>query len=559
MNIPLTPIRFLRYAEQQFPHRTAVVCGKERFTYAQFAERADRLAGALRKTGVRAGDRVAFLSMNCHRLLEAYYGVVEAGAVLLPLNIRLAAQELAYILNDSGASVLFLQSCFLGLCESFRSKLSTVKAFFSLDAGAQADWLSAQNYEALLSGSPAHRADIMQVDENSLAELFYTSGTSAEPKGVMLTHRNIYLHALNAGLAMHTDNESVELHTIPLFHANGWGVAHFLTLLGGKHVMMQKFDPPEVFRLIEAERVNYCSLVPAMATALVNCPERQKYDLSSLKRISLGGAASSPTLVREVEEKLGCTCFSGYGLTETAPVLTISPMKPGLSWEGDQRFTGQAMTGYPIPGVELRVVDADDQDVPRDGQSMGEIVARSDGVLEGYWQEPAATAEALRGGWFHTGDMATWNEEGYILIVDRKKDIIVSGGENISSLEVEKILLAHPAVLEVAIIPVPDQVWGEVPKALVVLKPGMQAGASELIEHCRARLAHYKCPRSVEYLESLPRTGTGKVLKRDLRKKYWQGRDTIRPEFATQEEKKSVVGPKVVSAAQGAERPSKTK
>jgi fatty-acyl-CoA synthase len=296
-----------------------------------------------------------------------------------------------------------------------------------------------------------------------------------------------------------------------------------------------------------------------MATALVNCPERQKYDLSSLKRISLGGAASSPTLVREVEEKLGCTCFSGYGLTETAPVLTISPMKPGLSWEGDQRFAGQAMTGYPIPGVELRVVDADDQDVPRDGQSMGEIVARSDGVLEGYWQQPAATAEALRGGWFHTGDMATWNEEGYILIVDRKKDIIVSGGENISSLEVEKILLSHPAVLEVAIIPVPDQVWGEVPKALVVLKPGMQAGASELIEHCRARLAHYKCPRSVEYLESLPRTGTGKVLKRDLRKKYWQGRDTIRPEFATQEEKKTVEGPKVVSAARGAERPSHKK
>jgi fatty-acyl-CoA synthase len=559
MNIPLTPIRFLRYAEQQFPHRTAVVCGKERFTYAQFAERAGRLAGALRKTGVRAGDRVAFLSMNCHRLLEAYYGVVEAGAVLLPLNIRLAAQELAYILNDSGASVLFLQSCFLGLCESFRSKLSTVKAFFSLDAGAQADWMSAQNYEALLSGAPAHRADIMQVDENSLAELFYTSGTSAEPKGVMLTHRNIYLHALNAGLAMHTDNESVELHTIPLFHANGWGVAHFLTLLGGKHVMMQKFDPPEVFRLIEAERVNYCSLVPAMATALVNCPERQKYDLSSLKRISLGGAASSPTLVREVEEKLGCTCFSGYGLTETAPVLTISPMKPGLSWEGDQRFVGQAMTGYPIPGVELRVVDENDQDVARDGLSVGEIVARSDGVLEGYWQQPAATAEALRGGWFHTGDMATWNEEGYILIVDRKKDIIVSGGENISSLEVEKILLSHPAVLEVAIIPVPDQVWGEVPKGLVVLKPGMQAGASELIEHCRARLAHYKCPRSIEYVESLPRTGTGKVLKRDLRKKYWQGRDTIRPEFATQEEKKTVEESKVISAAQGAERPSQKK
>ena len=533
MNIPLTPIRFLRYAEQQYPQRTAVVCGKVRFTYAQFAERVGRLAGALRESGTRPGDRVAFLSTNCHRLLEAYYGVVEAGAVLLPLNIRLAPQELAYILNDSGACVLFLESQFLELVESFRSKLTTVKTFYSLDRAPQDGWISAQNFEALLSSAPPYRADILQVDENSLAELFYTSGTSAEPKGVMLTHRNIYLHALNATLALHTDNESVELHTIPLFHANGWGVAHFLTLLGGKHVMVKKFDPPEVFRLIEAERVHHCSLVPAMATALVNCPERAKYDLSSLKRVTLGGAASSPTLVREVEENLGCACFSGYGLTETAPVLTISPMKPEVHWEGEQRYVGQSMTGYAIPGVELRVVDANERDVPRDGQSMGEIIARTDGVLEGYWKQPEATAEVLRGGWFYTGDMATWNKEGYVLIVDRKKDIIVSGGENVSSLEVEKVLLSHPAVLEVAVLPVPDTTWGEVPKALVVLKPGAHANESELIDHCRARLAHYKCPRSIEYLESLPRTGTGKILKRDLRKKYWHGRDTLRPEFSS--------------------------
>ncbi len=547
MNIPLTPIRFVRYAEQQYPRRTAVVCGKERFTYAQFAERVGRLAGALQKAGVQTGDRVAFLSTNCHRLLEAYYGVIEAGAVLLPLNIRLAPQELAYILNDAGARVMFFQSHFLELVESFRPKLTTVKAFYCLGGSAEGDWLSGQDYEALLDAAPTYRADIMQVDENSLAELFYTSGTSAEPKGVMLTHRNIYLHALNAGLAMHTDNEAVELHTIPLFHANGWGVAHFLTLLGGKHVMVQKFDPPEVFRLIEAERVNYCSLVPAMATALVNCPERVKYDLSSLRRISIGGAASSPTLVREVEEKLGCTCFSGYGLTETAPVLTISPMKPEIRWEGEQRYAGQSMTGFAIPGVELRVVDQNDQDVPRDGQSMGEIIARTDGVLEGYWQQPEATTEALRGGWFHTGDMATWNEDGYILIVDRKKDIIVSGGENVSSLEVEKTLLSHPAVLEVAVLPVPDPVWGEVPKALVVLKPNTQASEIELIENCRSRLAHYKCPRSVEFLESLPRTGTGKVLKRDLRKKYWQGRETIRPEFAENERNDKTLEPKSTS------------
>ena len=285
--------------------------------------------------------------------------------------------------------------------------------------------------------------------------------------------------------------------------------------------------------------MNYCSLVPAMATALVNCPERPKYDLRSLRRISLGGAASSPTLVREMEEKLGCTCFSGYGLTETSPVLSISPMKPGIGWEGEQRFVGQAMTGYAIPGVELRVVDQNDEDVPRDGHSIGEILARGDGVMKGYWQQPQASAEALRGGWLHTGDMAVWREDGYILIVDRKKDIIVSGGENISSLEVEKALLSHPSVLEVAVIPVPDRKWGEVAKALVVLKPGGQAGEIELIEHCRSRLAHYKCPQSVEFLGCLPRTGTGKVLKRDLRKKNWEGRETIQPEFETREPERS--------------------
>jgi fatty-acyl-CoA synthase len=522
VNIPLTPIRFLRYAEEQYPRRTAIVCGKDRFTYAQFADRVAKLAGALRKAGVQPGDRVAFLSGNCHRLLEAYYGVIEAGAVLLPLNIRLAAHELAYILNDAGASALFWQSPFHELVESFRSKLTTVKTFYALDGNTQQDSVTPRNYEALIAAAPPLRSEIMDVDENALAELFYTSGTSAEPKGVMLTHRNVYLHALNASLALHTDNESVELHTIPLFHANGWGVAHFLTLLGGKHVVIQRFNPVEVFRLIEAERVNFFSLVPAMAIVLVNCPERPKYDLSSLRRITIGGAASSPTLVREVEEKLGCTCFSGYGLTETSPVLSISPMKPDVHWEKEQRFVGQAMTGYAIPGTELRVVDSNDQDVPRDGISMGEIIARSDGVTKGYWQQPDATAQALRGGWFHTGDMATWNEDGYILIVDRLNDIIISGGENISSLEVEKTILSHPAVLEAAVIPSPDKVWGEVPKALVVLKPDAQAGETELIEHCRSLLAHYKCPRSVEFLEGLPKTGTGKVLKRDLRKKYGQ-------------------------------------
>jgi len=235
--------------------------------------------------------------------------------------------------------------------------------------------------------------------------------------------------------------------------------------------------------------------------------------------------------VREVEEKIGCACFSGYGLTETAPVLTTACMKPGVEWEGRQRYDSQASTGYAVPGVEVRVVDPNGKDVPRDGKNIGEIVARSDGVMDGYWKQPEATAEAMRDGWFHTGDMATMDEHGYLLIVDRKKDIIVSGGENISSLEVEKALLAHPGVYEVAVIPVPDKKWGEVPKALIVMKPGMTATESELLESCRARLAHYKCPRSVEFMDALPRTGTGKVLKKRAAEEIWAGQDTIRPEF----------------------------
>lgn len=521
MNVPLTPVRFLRYARQQFPRKTAIVCGDLRLSYADFSERVGRLAGALRACGVQPGDRVAFLSANCHRLLEAYYGVLEAGGVLLPLNIRLAPQELAYILTDAGAKKLFLESQFLSVVESFRRAVPSVESFFLLDGQPEAAWLRPQNYEDLLAGAAVCWRDVMEFDENSLAELFYTSGTSAHPKGVMLTHRNVYLHALYVALARQTSSENVELHTIPLFHANGWGVAHSLTFLGGTHVMIHRFNPEEIFRLVERERVHACSLVPTMATALVNSPERHKYDLSSLQRISIGGAASSPTLVREVEEKLGAECFSGYGLTETSPVLTICSMKPELGWEGERRYAAQAMAGFAIPGVELRVVDAAGNDVPHDGKTVGEVMARTDGVMEGYWQKPEETKQAIRDGWLHTGDMATIDQDNYVLIVDRKKDIIVSGGENISSLEVERALSAHPSVYEVAVIPVPDAKWGEVPKALVVLKPGARTTEAELVEFCRARLAHFKAPQSVEFFESLPKTGTGKILKKELRKKYW--------------------------------------
>jgi fatty-acyl-CoA synthase len=520
MNIPLTPLRFLLHAERQYARRTAVVSRGERFTYKQFGERVGRLAGALRTAGVQPGERVAFLGTNSHRLLEAYYGVLEAGAILLPLNIRLSSSELAFVLNDSGASILFIDPQFLPLVNSFRHQVPSVRLFCQLDGEVESDWLMPQNYDEWLGTASSYRMDITSIDEDEVAEIFYTSGTSAQPKGVMLTHRNIYLHALQTCLAFNVENGSVELHTIPLFHANGWGIAHFLTMLGGKHVMVESFDPEAIFRFIEAEGVNQFNAVPFMATVLVNHPKRSEYDLSSLRRIVIGGAASSPTLIREVEEAFDCTCFSGYGLTETSPALSCASSKPELGWTDQERYIGQAMTGYAFPGVELHLAGPNDELLPEDGKAVGELIARGDGVMKGYWKQPELTAETLRGGWLRTGDMAAIDENGYVLIVDRKKDIIVSGGENISSLEVEKALLAHPAVLEIAVIPVTDERWGEVPKALVVLKQGASATEMELIDFSRSCLTHYKCPKTVQFVEALPKTGTGKVLKKNLRAQY---------------------------------------
>jgi fatty-acyl-CoA synthase len=462
---------------------------------------------------------------------------LEAGCILLPLNIRLAPQELAFVLNDAQARFLFTETMFLPLAESFRATVPSIETTFLLEGQPQADWLAPQNYEDLLAASPPFECDFTQIDEDSVAELFYTSGSSDRPKGVMLTHRNIYLHALSVIAAGQTSRAtlaemsctSVWLHTIPLFHANGWGTAHTITVVGGTHVMIHHFNPVEVFRLIEKERVSGCAMVPTMVTALVHSPARPNYDLNSLRTVIIGGAASSPTLVKEAQEKLGCACISGYGLTETCPTLAKSPMKSGMSWDGEQRFTGQAMTGFAIPGVELRVLGPDGKDVPHNGIAIGEIVARGDNIMDGYWRQPEATASAMQDGWFHTGDVASVDRNNYLQIVDRKKEIIVTGGENISSLEVEKVLYAHPAVYEVVVIAVPDAKWGELPKAVVVLKPEAKVTEDELLEFCRSRLSHYKCPRSVDFLDSLPKTGTGKVLKRELRQKYWTAQKSVTP------------------------------
>src|SRR5581483_6646531 len=369
MNLSLTPVRFKQHAARVYGDKIGVVCGDQRFTYKQYSDRANQLSHALRQLGVSPGDRVAFLSYNCHRLLEAYYGVVQIGAVLLPLNIRLKPGELTYILNDSGTTVLFFEPELTNLTQEIASGAKTIKNYIAL-SGNPPSWAESKNYDSFIADAPTTEPDF-DIDENSLAELFYTSGTTANPKGVMLSHRNLYMHAMNVMAGLQFEDDLVQLHTIPLFHVNGWGTPQYVTCQGGKHVMLQKFDPVQIFELTQQERVSRISVVPTMATALVNCPEISKYDLSSMRLVNIGGAACPVELIKQVEEKTGALCFAGYGLSETSPVLTLSLPKREMNLSEEARFRLQAMTGRPLPGVEIRIVDGDNKDVPADGATPG--------------------------------------------------------------------------------------------------------------------------------------------------------------------------------------------
>jgi fatty-acyl-CoA synthase len=523
MFVPLTPIRCLHRAMDVFPEKTGVVCGDKRFTYAQFGERCEKLATALIAEGVQPGDRVAFLSFNNHQLLEGYFGVPQARAIVMPLNVRLSQAELVAILNHSGASVLIFESEFAPLVEQLRPQCPSIRRHITIGENiAVADFA----YEELLTQGRPERADVLTIDENSIAELFYTSGSTGTPKGVTLSHRTLYMHGLSVALCLNEPRTAVELHTIPLFHANGWGHAHACTLMGIPQVMVRRFEPGLVFRLIEEHRITGMSLVPTMAQALLNAPGLADADLSSLRSVMIGGAASSPELIERMEKALGCECIAGYGLTETSPVLTLSAAKNAQYANDSERWRRQAMTGWPIVGCTVRVVDLHMNDVPRDGKTIGEIVAMGDQVMEGYYAEPRATAAVMTGPWLHTGDMAVWDEDSYIQIVDRSKEIIISGGENISSLEVEKAIYAHNGVLECAVVAAPDEKWGEVPVAIVMRKPGIALTAEELMDFLSSRLGRFKLPRAVEFRdEPLPKTGTGKIRKMDLREKYWQGQE----------------------------------
>jgi fatty-acyl-CoA synthase len=526
MILPLTPVRLKRHAAQVFGNKIGVVCDDHRFSYREFNERCDRLSDALLKLGAQAGDRVAYLSFNCHRLLEAYYGVPQIGAILLPLNIRLSPEELAYILNDSSPRLLFFDPEFISLVGALRPNVKSVKHYIAL-RGAKPAWAHERSYDELVAEGEPREIDYRAIDENCVAELFYTSGTTAHPKGVMLTHRNLYLHAFYTALGVRGFDEEVHIYTVPLFHVNGWGAPHILALTGGRHVMVKRFDPMAVLELAHRERATRLHMVPTMVIALINHPDFAKYDLSSVRGVMMGGAPTNTALIRQVEERIpGCVAMGGYGLTETSPVLTIAHMKAHLAGDPEEtKLQRKATAGYAMAGSEIRVVDLHGKDVKPDGADIGEVIVRGDVVMEGYWKQPEETRRYIRDGWFYTGDLATIDEEGYVLIVDRAKDMVLSGGENIATAEVERVIYQHPDVLECAVIAVPDDTWGEVPKAVVTVREGSAPTEQDILDHCQQHLGGFKVPKSVEFMESLPKGGTGKILKKVLRERYWAGRE----------------------------------
>src|SRR5882762_4341632 len=514
METPLTPLEFMRRTRRLHPQREAVVNGDLRLTYEQFFERCDRWSTVLQRLGVAPGDRVAYIAPNVHQQLESFYAVPQVGAVLVPVNYRLSADDFAYIIDHSGATVVCATEEYLGSVESIRDRLPGVKHFIAL-SGQRDAWL---DYEAALSAqSPAViRPDIAEGD---LLTINYTSGTTARPKGVMITHRNAYLNVVGTLVHFHITVGDRYLWTLPMFHANGWTFVWIITAVGGTHICLPKVEPARVFDLVRTENVGWLCAAPTVLIGLANAPADVRGEVPKGVHVITAGAAPAAATIERMEGDLGWEVTQVYGLTETAPFITICEPRPEhLKLGTTDRGIIKALTGVElITSGELRVVDGEGHDVPADGQSMGEIVARGNVIMKGYYNDPEATKKVMGDGWFHTGDAAVLHPDGYIEIRDRIKDVIISGGENISSLEVEGVLLRHPAVQEAAIVGLPHEKWGEAPHAYVVLKSGATATEEELIKLCRDRLAHFKAPHSVTFVQELPKTATGKIQKYVLR------------------------------------------
>ncbi|MGH9002379.1 MAG: acyl--CoA ligase family protein [Acidimicrobiia bacterium] len=512
----LTPLSFLRRSAAVFPERTAVVHGDRRCTYAELEERVGRLARGLRAAGLEPGDRVAFLAPNIPALLEAHYGVPAAGGVLVAINTRLDSEEVGYILGHSGARFLFVDAELVPVVEPLDTEPRPVVRID--DTGAADD-----PYEEFLAGAPDGPLPAWPPDEEETISINYTSGTTGRPKGVMYTHRGAYLNALGEVVTTSMGFDTVYLWTLPMFHCNGWCFTWGVTAVAGRHVCLRRVDPERIWELFAAEGVTHYNGAPTVHIGVVNHPAAGRLDRPVT--VTVAGAPPSPTLLGQLDA-LNFRPVHVYGLTETYGPHTVRDWHE--EWAGlpaGERAALLSRQGqeYLIADT-IRVVDEQMEDVPRDGATLGEVVMRGNNVMKGYFDQPEATEEAFRGGWFHSGDIAVMHADGAIELRDRKKDIIISGGENISTIEVEQAVARHPAVLECAVVAIPDEKWGERPKAFVTLKPGAEATEDDIIGFCREQLARFKCPAAVEFTE-LPKTSTGKVQKFVLRDKEWAGQE----------------------------------
>ena len=516
METPLSPLEFARRTRRLYPQRDAVVDGDLRLNYEEFFGRCDGWSSALQALGVREGDRVAYIAPNTHAQLESFYAVPQIGAVLVPLNYRLIADDFAYLINHSGARVVCAHSDYLDVVDSIRSQIPDVSFFVALEGGS-AGWL---DYETLVAEAPRHfrRPTIHETD---LLTINYTSGTTARPKGVMITHRNAYTNVVGTLLHHPMTLTDRYLWTVPMFHANGWTFVWTVTAAGATHICLRKVEASAVFQKIKAESVSMLCAAPTVLISIVRAPEELRREARRGVRVLTAGAPPAATTIERVEGELGWVITQVYGLTETSPFITICEPRP----EHEELSCAERSVIKACQGVELltsgelRVVDEEGHDVPHDGETIGEIVVRGNAVMKGYYRDPEATVDAMRGGWFHTGDAAVIHPDGYTEIRDRIKDVIISGGENISSVEVEGVLLRHPAVQEVAIVGLPHERWGEAPHAFVVLKAGATVTETELRDYTRDHLAHFKAPQGIKFLSELPKTATGKVQKYLLRGK----------------------------------------
>ena len=515
MEVPLTPLEFMRRARRLYAEREAVVDGAIRRSYAEFFARCDRWSAALQRLGIERGDRVAYIAANSAANLESFYAVPQIGAVLVPINYRLAPEEFAYLVAHSGARVLCADAAYLDAVDSIRGQLTRVAHVVALE-GARDEWL---DYETLLNDAPSEPAR-PEIGERDLLTINYTSGTTSRPKGVMITHRNAWMNAVGTLVHVHMTPSDRYLWTLPMFHANGWTFVWIVTAIGGTHICLRRVDPARVFETVRRERVTMLCAAPTVLIGLAHAPAEDRRDVPAGVRVLTAGAPPAPATIEAVEQGLGWTITQVYGLTETAPFITIC--EPRAEHEGlshAARSVIKARQGVElVTSGELDVVDGKGMSVPHDGCSLGEIVVRGNVVMAGYFEDPEATRAVMPDGWFHTGDAAVVHPDGYVEIRDRLKDVIISGGENISSVEVEAMLLRHPAVQEAGVVGLPDPHWGEAPHAFIVLKAGASATAEELREFSRRHLAHFKTPHSFAFVPELPKTATGKIQKYVLRR-----------------------------------------